>query len=76
MVLFQSALIPQLCTHFFQELKYNSLGNKDYSRKLFQVVITFNVNADEVRDTVRPLVESRNKAFVGSMDEFPETIPV
>ena len=76
MLFFQSALIPQLCLHFFQKLKYNSLGNKDYSRKLFWVVITVNVNADEDRGTVNPLVVSRSKALAGSMDKSPETIPV
>ena len=65
-----------LCLHFFQILKYNSLGNKDYSTKLFSVIITVNVNADEDRGIVRVLVESRNKALAGAMDEFPETIPV
>ena len=31
----QSTLISQLYLHFFQKLKYCTLGNKDYSRKLF-----------------------------------------
>ena len=44
--------------------------------KLFWVVITVNVNADKDRGTVNPLVESRNKALAGSMDESPEIIPV
>ena len=35
MLFSQSALIPQLYLHFFQKLKYYTLGNKDYSRKLF-----------------------------------------
>ena len=35
MLFSQSALIPQLCLHFFQKLKYYTLGYKDYSRKLF-----------------------------------------
>ena len=33
----QSALISQLYLHFFQKLKYYTLGNKDYSRKLFSL---------------------------------------
>ena len=35
MLFSQSALIHQLCLHFFQKLEYYTLGNKDYSRKLF-----------------------------------------
>ena len=76
MLFSQSALIRQLCLHLFQKLKYNSLGNKDYSRKLFWAVVTVNFNAEEVRGTVSHLVESRNKSLVGSMDESPETILV
>ena len=76
MLFFQSALIPQLCLHFFHKLKYNSLENRDYSRKLFWVVTTININAYEDRGTANSLVESRNKALVGSMDESRETIPV
>ena len=30
----QSALISQLCLHFFEKLKYYDLGNKDYSKKI------------------------------------------
>ena len=33
----QSAQISQLYLHFFQKLKYYTLGNKDYSRKLFRL---------------------------------------
>ena len=76
MLFFQSALIPQLCLHFFQKLKYNNLGKKDYSRKLCWVAVTVNVNADEVKRTVSTLVDSRNKVLMGSTEEFPETIPV
>ena len=43
---------------------------------MFWVVITVNVNAAEVRGTVNPLVETRNKALMGSIDESPETILV
>ena len=54
-------LIPQLCLHFFQKLKYYTLENKDYFRKLFWVVAAINVNAGEVTGTVSPLVKIRNK---------------
>ena len=57
---FQSALISQLCLHFFQKLKYNIFGKKDYSLKLFWVAVTIKVNTDEVKDTVITLGE-RNK---------------
>ena len=43
------ALIPQLYLHFFQKLKYYTLGNKDYSRKLFWVAVAVNVNAGKVK---------------------------
>ena len=33
----QTALISQLYLHFFEKLKYYTLGNKDYSRKLFRL---------------------------------------
>ena len=56
---FQSALIPQLCLHFFQKLKYYTLGNKDFSRKLFWVAVAINVNTKEVKSTVSPLVKAR-----------------
>ena len=59
MLFSQSALIPQLCLHFFQKLKYNTLENKDYSRKLFWVAVAANVNAKEVKDTPSPLVKTR-----------------
>ena len=59
MLFSQSALIPQLCLHFFQKLKYYTLGNKDYSRKLFWVAVAINVNAKEVKRTVSPLVKAR-----------------
>ena len=55
------ALIPQLCLHFFQKLKYYTLENKDYSWKLFWVVAAISVNAGEVKGTVSPLVKTRNK---------------
>ena len=59
MLFSQSALIHQLCLHFFQKLEYYTLGNKDYSRKLFWVVVAINVNAKEVKRTVSPLVKAR-----------------
>ena len=59
MLFSQSALIPQLCLHFFQKLKYYTLGNKDYSRKLFWVAVAINVNAKEVKGTVSLLVKTR-----------------
>ena len=55
------ALIPQLCLHFFQKLKYYALENKDYFIKLFWVVAAIIVNADEITGTVSPLVKTRNK---------------
>ena len=30
-----SALISQFCLHFCEKLQYNTLGNKDCSKKLF-----------------------------------------
>ena len=59
MLFSQSALIPQLCLHFFQKLKYYTLGNKDYSRKLFWVVVAVNINAKKVKGTVSLLVNAR-----------------
>ena len=59
MLFSQSALIHQLCLHFFQKLEYYTLGNKDYSRKLFWVVVAVNVNAKEVKGILRPLVKTR-----------------
>ena len=35
----QSALIPQLSLHSFQKLKYYTLGNEDYSTKLFWTTV-------------------------------------
>ena len=57
MLFSQSALIPQLYLHFFQKLKYYTLGNKDYYRKLFRVALAINVNAKKVKGTVSPLVK-------------------
>ena len=54
-----SALIPHLCLHFFQKLKYYTLGNNEYSRNLFCVVVTVNVNAKEIKGTVSFLVKTR-----------------
>ena len=52
------AVISQLCLHFFQKLKYYTLGNKDYSRKLFWVAVAINVNAKEVKRTVSLLAKA------------------
>ena len=76
MLFSHSALIPQLFLHFFQKLKYYTLGNKDYSAKLFWVAVAININAGVVKGTVSPLVKTRNKTLMGSMDEFVEAIPV
>ena len=76
MLFFPSALFPQLRLHFLQKLKYYTLGNKDYSRKLLWVVVSVNVNSDDVRGTASALIKSRNKALVGSMNEFEKTISV
>ena len=54
-----SALIPHLCLHLFQKLKYYTLGNNEYSRKLFCVVVAVNVNAKEIKGTVSSLVKTR-----------------
>ena len=59
MLFSQSALIPQLCLHFFQKLKYYILENKEYSRKSFWVAVAVNVNAKEVKGTASPLVKTR-----------------
>ena len=72
MLFFQSALISQVCLHFFQELKYNSFEKKRTPRKLFWVTVTVNVNADEVKGTVSTLGDSRNKGLVCSTEESPE----
>ena len=76
MLFSHSALIPQLCLHFFQKLKYYTLGNKDYSAKLFWVAVAINVNAGVVKGTVSPLVKTRNKTLMGSMDKSVETMPI
>ena len=55
------AIIPQLCLHLFQKLKYYTLENKDYFRKLFWVVAAINVNEGEVKGTLSLLVKIRNK---------------
>ena len=59
MLFSQSAPIPQLCLHFFQKLKYYTLGNKDYFRKLFWVAVAINVNVKKVKGTVNLLVKDR-----------------
>ena len=59
MLFSQSALIPQLCLHFFQKFKYCTLGNKAYSTKLFWVVVAANFNPKKVKGTVSPLVKTR-----------------
>ena len=76
MLFSQSALIPQLCLHFFQILKYYTLVNKDYFRKLFGAAVAANVNVGEIKGTVRPLVKTRNKDLMGSTEESAETIPI
>ena len=72
----QSALISQLIPIFFEKLKYHSLGHKDYSRKLFWAVVVVVDNTSDVWVIVSPLVVSRNKVLVGSMDEVVETISI
>ena len=72
----QPALISQLILIFFEKLKYHSLGHKDYSRKLFWAVVVVVDNTSDVWDIVSPLVVSRNKVLVGSMDEVVETISI
>ena len=59
MLLSPSALIPHLRLYFFQKLKYYTLGNNEYSRKLFCVVVAVNVNAKEIKGTVSFLVKTR-----------------
>ena len=53
-----SALNPQLCLHFFKIWKYYTLGNRDYSRNLFWVVVVVNVYAKEIKDTASSLVKT------------------
>ena len=65
MLFSQSTLIPQLCLHFFQKLKYYALGNKDYSKKLFSVVVAINAKAKEIKATFSPLVKTR--VFINSL---------
>ena len=66
MLFSQSALIPHwLCLHFFQKLKYYTLGNKDYFRKLFWVALPVNVNAKKVKGTVSPLLKA--KVFINGL---------
>ena len=74
MLFSHSALIPQLC-HFFQKLKYYTLENKDYSRKLFWVAVAINVNAGEVKGTASALdSEDQEQTLMGSIDESAEII--
>ena len=40
------------------------------------MAVTVSTNADKVRGTVSPMVESNNKVLVGSVDDFLENIPV
>ena len=59
MLFSQSALIPQLCLHFFQKLKYYTLGKKDYSRKLFWRAVAINVNSKKFKGTAISLAKIR-----------------
>ena len=45
------------------------MGNKNYSKKIFWDAVDVGVNAANVWSGVRPLVVSRNKAAMGSLDE-------
>ena len=65
MLFSQSSLISELFLSFFQKLKYYTLENEDYSRKLFWVVVAVNVNSKEVKDTVSLLVKT--KVFVNAL---------
>ena len=60
----QSSLISQFCVHLFEKLYYYTLGNKDYSRKLFWAAVDVVVNASD----------GWNRALVGSIDEAAETL--
>ena len=51
-------------------MKYYTLENKDYSRKLFWVSVAINVNAGEVKGTVNPLVKTGNKKIDKSMSKL------
>ena len=44
------------------------------TKKLFWGAVHAVVNADDVYCTIRPLVVSRNKALVGSIDEAMKTL--
>ena len=69
------SIFPIMST-LLSEIEIRYLGNKDYFRKLFLAVVAVNVNAADVKDLARALVEPRNKTLAGSMDEHAETIPV
>ena len=69
-----TALISQLCLYFLEKLWYYTLGDKNYSKKLFWGAVHAAVNADGVYCTIRPLVVSRNKGLVGSIDEAMKTL--
>ena len=45
------------------------MGNKNYSKKIFWGATDIVVNATNVWGAVRPLIVSRNKALMGSIDE-------
>ena len=74
MLFFHSALIPQWCLHFIQKFRYYTLENKGYSRKIFWEVVAINVNAGEVKGTVKPLGKDQEQTLMGSMDVSAETI--
>ena len=52
------------------------MGNKGYSKKLFWNAIDVLINTADVLDTAKPLVVSRHKAIVGSIDDAVKTFPI
>ena len=63
-----SAKPKMLLLHSLRNCNTILLGNKNYSKKLFSGAVNVVVSA-AVWGILRPLVVSRNKSLVGSIDE-------
>ena len=61
---------------FLQKKVCYTLENKEYSEKLFWGTEDVIVNTADIWGTVRPLLVSRNKAVLGSVDEVAETFQI
>ena len=72
----QLSPICQLRLHFFEKLQYYTLGNKNYSKKLFWGAVDVVVNAANVWSTVTALVVSRNKALAGFINKAAKTFQI